>query len=202
MDKFFKELTKPAKLIFVIGSFVYTAIFAILTAGGIGGRFMSVMTNLIILVVGTCLLVAAPILILLNKNEAAKVVFLIIFGFWILSSIQSYYGWANARVIDGNDGLVITQGVFDFIIGLALTAVLVLSALEFMFKKKALRFISFLIMLGIIAFGVVTFIIALVNYIRNNAGWTAYLNGVNTYLLPAPVLFFGYLYFFGAPASK
>lgn len=202
MDKFFKELTKPAKLIYVVGAFIYTLIFAILTAGGIGGRFMSVMTNLIILVVGTCLLVAAPILILLNKNDAAKVVFLIIFGFWILSSIQSYYGWANVRVVNGNDGLVITQGVFDFIIGLALTAVLVLSALEFMLKKKALRFISFVIMLGVIAFGVVTYIFDLVNCIRLNAGWGSYLDGINTYLLPAPVLFFGYLYFFGAPASK
>ena len=69
-------------------------------------------------------------------------------------------------------------------------------------QKKALRFISFVIMLGVIAFGVVTYIFDLVNCIRLNAGWGSYLDGINTYLLPAPVLFFGYLYFFGAPASK
>ena len=202
MDEFFKELSKPAKLIFVIGGFVYALLFALLTAGGIAGTFMSVATNLIILIVGTCLLAASPILVLLNKKEAAKVVFLIVFGYWIISSILNYFNVAEINVVNGNDGLAIVVGIFNFIIGLALVAILVLSALEFIAKMKSLRFISFMIMLGVIVFGVVTFILALINCIRFGSPWTSYIFCVKEYLLPAPVLLFGYLYFFGAPASK
>lgn len=202
MEKFFNQLAKPAKLVYVIGAFLYALLFAILTAAGIGGTFMSVTTNLIILIVGTALLVAAPIFILLDKNEPAKVVFLILLGYFVLSNILNYFGLAEARVVKDADGGVIAQGIFDFLLGLALASILVLIALEFMFKKPIFRFVAFFIMLGIILVALVTFIIALVNCIRFEAGWTGYLNIIMLYLLPAPVLFFGYLYFFGAPAKK
>ena len=72
MEKFFNSLSKPAKWVFVIGGFFYATWFAVTQATAIDGQFVNVITKLIIMVVGSALLVAAPILVLLNKNDAAK----------------------------------------------------------------------------------------------------------------------------------
>ena len=78
MEKFFNALLKPAKWILVIGSLVYATWFAVQTAGSINGTFMSVVSNLLILIVGSALLFSVPVLILLKKEDMAKIAFFIL----------------------------------------------------------------------------------------------------------------------------
>ena len=41
------------------------------------------------LVVGTALLLSAPVLVLVGKDEQAKIAFLVLVGYWLISSILS-----------------------------------------------------------------------------------------------------------------
>lgn len=201
MEKLFQALSKPAKWVFVIGGFFYAVWFSISTATGMGNNPMSVITSLIIMTVGTALLVATPLLILLKKESAAKILFVFLLGYWLLSTIQAWFMYADA-LVNSNDALSIVSGIFSFILGLGTVTILVLTVLEFILKKPAFRFISFIIFLAIVGLAFITSIFLIINTIRLDAFWP---NGVDFFvqymILPA-VLCFGYLFFFGAPAQK
>ena len=112
MNNFFKALSKPAKWILVIGSLVYATWFAVQTAGSIQGTFMSVASNLIILVVGSVLLFSVPILILVKKVDMAKIAFLILAGYWLISTTRSMFNYAETYCVEGAPGAAIAGGIF------------------------------------------------------------------------------------------
>ena len=132
MDKFFNSLSKPAKWIFVIGGFFYATWFAITQAVSIDGQFVSVIVRLVIMAIGTALLVGAPLLILLGKNEAAKMVFLFLIGYWVLNTARNWLSNAEAFT-DSRDGLAIASGIFAFLAGLGLATIIVLVILIMVF---------------------------------------------------------------------
>ena len=202
MNKFFETLAKPAKWILIIGGLIYAAWYAIGRGASMNGNFMTVLVNLILLFVGTALLVAVPILVLLKKNEMAKIVFLILVGYWLLTSIQSYYGAADALCARNNDAVAIIGGIFFFIAASCLLAVLVLIILEFALKKPGLRFFAFIVILILIFFAFLAGLFAFIEAIRLDLGWYAYVDPWVEYLLLPVVVLFGYLYLSGAPKQK
>ena len=103
MEKFFNALLKPAKWILIIGSLVYATWFAVQTAGSINGTFMSVVSNLLILIVGSALLFSVPLLIIFKKEDMAKIAFFILAGYWLISTTRSMFGYAEtyAELEDG-----------------------------------------------------------------------------------------------------
>ena len=115
--KFFEKLTKSSRIIFIIGAFIYAALYATFHAGGMGNTFMSVLVGLIYLIVGTGLLVAAPLLLLFKRDEAAKYVYLVLLGYWLLSTVQTYLNQADIAS-NSNDALTVVIGIFSFILGL------------------------------------------------------------------------------------
>ena len=201
MEKLLKALGKPAKWVFIIGGFFYTAWFAVKTACSIDGDFMSVVTALIIMMVGTALLVASPLLVLLKKDDPARLVFLFLLGYWVLNTIQSWLFYAETFT-DARDGLPITCGVFSFIAGLGVVAILVLTVLEFVLKKPALRFISFLVFLGVIVIGFITGLLLVIYAGTRNAFWPTGVDFLVEYMILPTVICFGYLYFMGSPTQK
>ena len=162
------------------------------------GEFMNVIVNLILLIVGTALLVATPILVLLNKNEMAKIAFLILVGYWLLTSIQSYYGYAEV-FCSSNDGVSITGGIFFFLAASCLLAVLVLIIVEFALKKPAMRFFAFIVMLALIVLAFLAGLFYFIQAVRFEAGWYRCVEPWIEYMLLPIVVCFGYLYFSGAP---
>ena len=198
MDKFFEVLTKPAKWVLTIGGFIYAAWYAIGRGASMDGEFMSVLVNLILLIVGTALLVAVPLLVLLNKNDMAKIVFLILVGYWLLTSIQSYYGTAEA-FCSSNDGVSITGGIFFFLAASCLLAVLVFIVLEFALKKPAMRFFAFIVMLALIVLAFLAGLFYFIEAVRYEWGWYSSINPWIEYMLLPIVVCFGYLFFSGAP---
>ena len=108
--KFFEKLTKSSRIIFIIGAFIYAALYATFHAGGMGNTFMSVLVGLIYLIVGTGLLVAAPLLLLFKRDEAAKYVYLVLLGFWLLTTVQSYLDQADVFT-GSNDALNVVIGI-------------------------------------------------------------------------------------------
>ena len=201
MEKFFNALSKPAKWIFIIGGLFYATWFIIENALSIDGQFVSVIRGLVVLSIGAILIAGAPILVICRKDEAAKMVFLFLLGYWVLNSAQAFLGNAEAFT-DSNEGLAITSGIFALIAGLGLAAIIVLVALEFVFKFKTLRFIAFLVMLGVIVFGFLAALLVAIYAGTRNVFWP---NGVQLLIewmiLPVVVLF-GYIYFLGAPKKN
>jgi len=201
MEKILKALSKPAKWVFIIGGFFYTVWFAIYTATNIGGGFISVVAELIIMTIGTALLVASPLLVLLKKDNPARLLFLFLLGYWVLSTIQSWFFYAETFV-ESNNGLGVAAAIFSFIAGLGIVAILVLTVLEFLLKKPVFRFISFLIFLGVVATGFIAGLLIVVYSGTNNAFWPSGANLLVEYMILPVVICFGYLYFMGSPAQK
>lgn len=201
MEKFLQTLSKPAKWVFIIGGFFYTAWFTIYTATNIGGGFISVVASLIIMTIGTALLVASPLLVLLKKDNPARLLFLFLLGYWVLSTIQSWLFYAETFV-ESNNGLGVAAAIFSFIAGLGIVAILVLTVLEFLLKKPVFRFISFLIFLGVVATGFIAGLLIVIYSGTNNAFWPLGANLLVEYMILPVVICFGYLYFMGSPAQK
>ena len=203
MNKFFQTLAKPARLIFVICAIAYSVWFAVRTGSGIGGGFMSTVTNIIVLFVGAALLVSVPILLLLKKDDQAKVVFLVLVGYWLISSILEWFGYAQMFAVDGADGLTIVTGIFYFISGLGLVGLLVLIALEFALKNSLFRFIAFLVLLGVVAFAFLNSIFVIINVAKYEIyPWAGEVDMVLALIFVPIMVFFGYLTFFGVPAKN
>lgn len=203
MEKFFNSLSKPAKWIFVIGGFFYTAWFALAQGLSIDGQFVSVIAHLVIMTIGTALLVGAPLLVLLRKEETAKMVFLFLIGYWVLVTAQNWLSSAEALTDTRNsDGLAVAAGIFAFLAGLGLAAIIVLVILEFLFKAKFLRFISFIIMLAVIVLGFIAGLLTAIYFGNRNAFWPTGMNLIIEWMILPIIICFGYLYFFGAPAKN
>ena len=202
MNDFLKTLSKPAKWILVIVGLIYAVWFAIGQANAIHGSFMSVSTHIIILLIGTALLLSAPVLVLVGKNEQAKIAFLVLVGYWLISSILSWFATAEISVHENADALDIVGGIFAFIAGLCLVGILVLIVLEYALKNSGLRTFAFFALLGVILFASITGIFYLIEAIKNDYGWYPITNGVVEYIIVPVLVCFGYLYFFGAPAVK
>ena len=203
MNNFFKVLSKPAKWILVIGSLIYAIWFAVQTAGSIQGSFMSVATHIIILIVGSALLFSVPILVLIKKIDIAKVVFLILAGYWLINTTRAMLGYAERYCFDGADGVSIVGGIFAFITGLCLVGVLSFIVLEFAAKKPSFRMLAFFAMFGVILFGLITGILLFVVLVGDrDYHWTTAANMFVEYLLVPTVVCFGCLFFLGAPKGK
>lgn len=203
MEKFFNVLLKPAKWILIIGSLVYAVWFAIETASSINGTFMGVVSNLLILIVGSALLFSVPLLILFKKEDMAKIAFFILAGYWLISTTLSMFGYAQTYT-ELNDGLAVTGGIFAFIAALCLVGVLALIVLEFVIKKPALRLFTFFVMIGVIVFTLLTGILLFALYASNGSplGWSFTADLLVKNLLVPTVVCFGCLYFLGAPTTK
>ena len=204
MNNFFKALSKPAKWILVIGSLVYATWFAVQTAGSIQGTFMSVASNLIILVVGSALLFSVPILILVKKVDMAKIAFLILAGYWLISTTRSMFNYAETYCVEGAPGAAIAGGIFAFLTGLCLVGVIALIVLELVAKKPGLRLFAFFAFFGVILFALLTGILLFASLVEASdyIGWARVANLLVEYLLVPTIVCFGVLFFLGAPQGK
>lgn len=204
MKKIFDALLKPSRMILIIASFAYAGLYSIVAFGGIGGGFLPVMAQLIITVLTLCAIVAAPILLLIKKEEAAKLVFILVAGYFLLNRTQGWLGYAQWAG-ENSEGLPIPIGIFGFLAGLALAGVLVLLILHFILKKEVLKLSAVFAYVGAYFFFFVMSVLLFAYYCKLNAdyggnavGWTSFVDIFADLIAPVAVLF-GYLYFLGAP---
>lgn len=197
MNKLFETLAKPAKLVLIIGGFVYAAWFAARTAMGIDGNFMSVLTSIIILFVGTGLICLPPVLLLVKKEELAKLFFVFLIGFWVLNTPTEYFFLADTFA-EANEFYPVFVSIFLLGIGLALLGVLVLLVLEMLLGMKFLRPIINLVALIFVLACFLTAILFVILCAIRQAGWTFYVEYALMDMIVLPVTVgFGCLYFFG-----
>ena len=169
INKIFEIFSKPAKWIFVIGGFVYAAWFALRTGMSMDGQVMNIITNIIILLVGTALLCIPPVMILIKKEDLAKIFFVFLLGYWVLSMPTVYFSFAEG-LADAREFFPIFVSIFLLITGLALVAVLVLVILEVILKAKIFRTIYLGLAILVCALSVVCAILFFIEGIIQG-GW-------------------------------
>lgn len=202
MNKLFDILRKPSKWIFIICGAIIGVAYAVVHAQSIKGGmgFLPLVSELIIMIVGTLLLLAAPVLLLLKKEEGAKMVFFFLLGFWLLRYIQD--GLRLSSYANSNEAMLKVGGVFAFIVGLCLTAVLVLTVLEFGLKKEGLRRFSVLVLFVAIVLGLLASLFFFIAACGKKIDWNGALSNILTVCGYSFAVFFGYLYFFNAPKAE
>ena len=202
MENLFKTLSKPAKWILVIGSFVYALWFAIQTAMGIQNNFMSVLTGIITLIVGVGLLAIPPVMLLLKKDDLAKLFFVFLIGYWVLTTPQEYFFLADT-FSEANEFFPVFVSIFLLIIGIAVLGILVLLVLEILLGMKFLRPIINLVAFISVCACIFTAILFIVEAAILGAGWVYFVQyGFMDMILLPTVVGFGCLYFFGASNKK
>lgn len=204
MKKIFDVLLRPSRMILLVASIAYAAIYAVITLGNFGGGFLPVLARTIIFVLTLAALVSIPVLLLIKKEEAAKLVLVLLSGYWLISSTQNYLSYANWAG-ENAQALEVVIGIFGFLAGLALAGVVVLLVLKFILKKEVFKLSAVLTFAAAYLFIVVLFVLLLIYYIKLNTeykqpiyDWTNFASLSLMLIAPISVLF-GYLYFFGAP---
>ena len=90
-----------------------------------------------------------PVFLLLKKDNIAKIVFTVLAGYWLISTILSSIG-AGDNFEPNGDALFNTASIFTFILGLSLLAAVVLFILSIVLKKSLLRLIAFIVVLAVV----------------------------------------------------
>lgn len=201
MKKIFDLLLKPARMVLLIGSFVFAAWFVVSTAGYISGGFISVMSSLILMMVGAIVLCAVPVCLLIKKEDIAKIVFFILVSYWLLSTIQSVFNTAS-WLTEFGDGLSITAGIFLFFATIGLVGVLALIVLNFILKKPFFRLLAWYVFFGVVGFAFIGGLLQFIYYIVEEWDWVSIIDVFVNMLLVPSLIGFGVLYFVGAPAIE
>ena len=202
LNKIFYIISKPSKIIFIIGCFFYALWFLISTAMGIGGNFMSVLTNVIKMIVGAALIVSIPVLLFFKRDNVAKIIFILLTGYWIVASTSKMFFLADTFA-DAGEFYPVFVSIFLLLAGLGLIGVLVLSLLELIIKVKFLRLITLSVAYITILVCFITAILFIVECAIMNAAWTFYVDYALMEMMVLPIVVgCGCLYFSGSAKNE
>lgn len=202
MNKIFQILSKPARWILIIGGLVYAVWFAVQTAMGMDGTFMSVLTGVFTLIIGVGLIALPPVLLLLKKEDLAKLFFVFLLGYWVLTTPREYFFLADTFA-EADQFFPVFVSIFLLIIGLGLLGILVLVVLEMLLGMKFLRPIINLVAFFTVCACILTGILFIILSAINNATWVMYIEYALMDMMVLPVVVgCGCLYFFGASEKK
>lgn len=183
INKVFEILSKPAKWIFVGGAFAYALWFAIRTAMSIDGQFMNVLTNIITLFVGTALCCLPPVFILIKKEELAKLFFVFLLGYWVLTAPSQYFFLAETFA-DAREFFPVFVSIFLLLTGVGVVGILVLVILEIILRIKFLRLLSLFVGIIVVALSFTTAILFMIEAGIMGADWSIFVEyGLITMIL-------------------
>lgn len=205
MNKVFAAISKPAKWIYMFGSFGYALLFIIAYLVGDGDKmnnFFPALSIILITVLALVLIPIAGVLILLKQEKIAKIVFMVLGGFAVLSyvfnGLNEAQNWADPQIVE-NAALWNTCIVFNFFFALSLLAVIVLIIISVILKKKLLQTIAFFTFLGVMLLAFITGLFYTINGGVVDVGFAIMTQIILEFFIQPVLLVFGYLYFFGAP---
>lgn len=183
INKVFEILSKPAKWIFIIGALVYGVWFATRTAMSIDGQFMNVLTNIITLFVGTALICLPPVFLLLKKDELAKLFFVFLLGYWVLTAPSQFFVLAEGFA-DAGEFFPVFVSIFLLTVGVGLVAILVLVILEIILKLQIFRLLSLFIGIIVVLLSFTTAILFMIEAGIMGADWSIFVEyGLVTMIL-------------------
>ena len=199
MKKFFSKNHRVMLFIFSIGTLAYAALLVLysLFKGFTIGQFFPILASFVIAVIGFLAIMMVPLFIFIKKEQIAKIIYLVLAGYYILSQLQARM-LAGSNFIEEADKNLISYSIISFIIGFLLLAVIAFVVLSFAIKKKEQLLSHFILITGVLI--IVLAMVSGVNLIisqNENYATTADIleTAANSFVLPS-VLLLGYIYFF------
>lgn len=202
INNIIQTLKKPSRLILLVGSILVFAFTALTQFGSFDDEFFPVFIGIIVLVATLCATAAVPVLLILKKDDAAKIVFSILAAYWVISTARGDLSFAVV-VADPYPSLYIAARLFAVFFGLCLLAVIVLLVLHFALKRD-FKLIALYVGAGALLFGFIAMILWCVVYGKQEADWTSFISEINRHLVVPVTILGGTLYYFidEAPIEK
>lgn len=202
INNIIQTLKKPSRLILFVGSIVVFVLTALNSFGNIGGEFFPVFIGIIVTFATLAATAAVPVLLILKKDEAAKIVFAILASYWVISTARSDLSYAVV-VEDEFPSLYVAAGIFSVFFGLCLLAVIVLLVLHFVLKKD-FKVITLCVGVGSLLMAFIAMILWCVIYGKQDASWTQFISELNSHFFIPVTIIGGVLYYFidEAPIEK
>ena len=177
---FFKKICKPT---IIIGLLVVAFLNLVIGSVNSPGNFMPFVANGFNVLFYACLFALPAVFLLLKKDEVAKLFLIILLSFLLINLTMNYIQ-TGSFIRSGYGATVILYGIFAFLEGLLLLSCIVFFILVKAFNLKLEKVLNLLIIISTLFFFLV-FIMELVMYIVEGAGWTAYIDLIeNTLMLP------------------
>ena len=175
MQKIYDLVKKIARPTVMIGLLVVAVLNFILGSVNSPGSFMPFVANGFTLLFVLALYAIPAVLLLLKKDEEAKIFLFILVAFWVVQASINYLS-SGMLIEDGYGTAVILLGIFAFIE--------VLFVLNKAFGINLNKLLNLFIMIAT-AFFFLVFVFTLVELITYENGWTSYFNAfIDTLFMP------------------
>ena len=177
MTKLFNLFKNISKLVVIIGLLVVAGVYLVLgAAGGFGDRFFSFLSDGFALLFLVCLYAVPAVLLLLKKDDAAKLFLFALLAYVIINWIGNYVG--IGYLINSNyPAMTVVYGVFCFLHGLLLLTCAVFFVLCKGFGLKLYKLLNLLVLIAL-GFFVVVFLVTFIAYIVNDVGWVSIVQSI------------------------
>ena len=194
LDRIIQIFKKPSRFILFVGSIVVFALTMLSGFGNIGGDFFPVFIGIIVLLATLCATATVPVLLILKKDDIAKIVFVVLAGYWLISSARGQLG--NVAWVGEGTALTDAAGVFSVLYGLCLLAIIVLIVLHLVLKNDFLKKVVLCVLAGAIVLGLVAMILWCVIYGKYNSHWTVFIDEICSFVAIPVTVFGGCVYYF------
>ena len=185
MENLFTNLKKVTRLLIIIALAVLSVINAITYNVGAPGRFMPFVSNAFCLIFILAIFLTSLALILLKKEDKAYIILLVYAAYYLISCTFNYIA-SGSLAVSGNGAASIIYGIFYFLGGLLLLAIITFITLIKIFDFKFNKILDLLVVIAC-GFSVILFIVGLIRYIDWDMNWSAYLSLIEGTLV-MPVL--------------
>ena len=191
MEKLISVFKKIARLLTVILLLVLAALqlVALIDDLSNGGPFMGVLSSITINLLLVLLYATPAILLLLKKDNEARVALSFILGYLFIRTVIDLIGF-GVLINQNAEALVVIYSIVSFILGLAYGFVLICFLLEKIFKIKLMK-LGFLVLVASLVLIFILIILEIVLAI--DAGWTftMYLQNFSANIIIPLVMLFG-----------
>ena len=189
IERMMEAFKRPSRLIFFIGSIAVFVLETILAFSRIDGGFFQVFTGIIILLATMIATGSIPVLLILKKDEAVKLIFNILALYWLIDNTMDDLHM-SVLIYSEFGAIHVCEGVFSVLFALSFLTIMVIIVVQYIFKEAAVAKIAFVTFLIAILFGLVLMIIELATDSRAGFGWPAYcIDIVTDFVIPVTLLF-------------
>ena len=176
MTKLFNLFKNISRLVVIIGLLVLAGVYLVLGVTGFGDRFFSFLSDGFSLLFLVCLYALPAVLLLLKKDDAAKLFLFALLAYVIINWIGNYVG--IGYLINSNyPAMTVVYGVFCFLHGLLLLTCAVFFVLCKGFGLKLYKLLNLLVLIAL-GFFVVVFLVTFIAYIVNDVGWVSIVQSI------------------------
>ena len=172
MEKLFNTLKELTHLLIIVALVSLSVIYSITYNVGASTRFVPFVANAISLIFILAILITSLLLIVFRKDKQANMILYVYALYYLITYIFNYIA-CGFLVRQGASAMSIVYGIFYFLGGLLLLAIITILTLVEVFEFKLNKILDLLVLI-MVAYFVVLFVVGLIRAININSNWSAY----------------------------